>query len=109
MLIFSSAALLLGFLLDLLLGDPHGFPHLVAGMGRLIAALERRIRFFFPKTPEGERRGGLLLVFLMLLVCVAVPFGILFSAYRCSPWLGMAVETVSVTSCWRRKACATRA
>ena len=35
-------AVLLGAALDLLLGDPRGFPHPVVLMGRLIALLEQR-------------------------------------------------------------------
>lgn len=92
MLILSAAALLLGFLLDLLLGDPHGFPHIVSGMGKLISFLEKRLRARFPKTPEGERSAGLLLVSLTLLFFACVPLCVLYFAYRLSPWLGFAVE-----------------
>ena len=53
MLIESTAALLLGFLFDLLWGDPRGFPHIVAGMGKLIAALEKRLRSLLPP-PQAE-------------------------------------------------------
>ena len=41
---WSLAALLIGFGLDLLLGDPRGVPHPVALIGKLISALERMLR-----------------------------------------------------------------
>ena len=36
--------LLIGFTIDLLIGDPHGFPHPVILIGKLIASLERLLR-----------------------------------------------------------------
>ena len=47
---WSLAALLIGFGLDLLLGDPRGVPHPVALIGKLISALERMLRRSFPQT-----------------------------------------------------------
>ena len=52
-------ALLLGFCLDLLLGDPPGAPHPVRVIGALIAALEKGLRRIFPKSPGGELAGGI--------------------------------------------------
>ena len=53
-------ALLLGFLLDCLLGDPQGFPHPIVAIGKLIAWLEKRLRRLFPGTkgtkPESWQR-----------------------------------------------------
>ena len=40
-MIYSLAALFIGFIIDLLVGDPHGLPHPVVLIGKLIAALER--------------------------------------------------------------------
>jgi adenosylcobinamide-phosphate synthase len=40
----SSVALISAYLLDLLLGDPQGFPHPVRLIGRLISGLERALR-----------------------------------------------------------------
>ena len=55
-------AMLIGFALDLLFGDPVWLPHPVVGMGKLISCYERRIRPLFPTTPRGELLGGALMV-----------------------------------------------
>ena len=55
MLIFW--AVLGGFLLDALFGDPAWLPHPVVLMGRCISALEKHLRTALPKTPRGELAG----------------------------------------------------
>ena len=42
----TALAVLGGFGLDLLLADPAWMPHPVVGMGRAIAALEKRLRLY---------------------------------------------------------------
>ena len=56
MLIFW--AVLGGFLLDAVFGDPAWLPHPVVLMGRCITALENHLRTALPKTPQGELVGG---------------------------------------------------
>lgn len=55
---WSLAALVIGFCIDLLLGDPHGFPHPVILIGKLIGRLEQGLRRLFPKTVRGEQIAG---------------------------------------------------
>ena len=55
-------ALCLGFVIDLVLGDPRGLWHPVIGIGRLISSLEKKIRPAMPRTERGELLGGALLV-----------------------------------------------
>ena len=55
---WSLAALVIGFCIDLLVGDPHGFPHPVVLIGKCISVLERGLRCICPKTPSGERAAG---------------------------------------------------
>lgn len=89
----TSLALLLGFALDYLLGDPPAMPHLVVAMGRTIQGLEGCLSRRLPPSPRGRLGAGSLLVFLVLLVWTILPLGLLWSSYALSPWLGLAVET----------------
>lgn len=54
-------AVLGGFVLDAIFGDPAWLPHPVVLMGKAITALEKRLRAQFPKTPQGELCGGVVL------------------------------------------------
>ena len=70
MLIFW--AVLGGFLLDALFGDPAWLPHPVALMGRCISALEKHLRTALPKTPRGELAGGAAVAAVLPLGTLAV-------------------------------------
>lgn len=78
-------ALILGFILDLLFGDPLWLYHPVCLIGKLISYLEKKIRRLFPKTERGERLGGILEVFLVCLCCLGAPFLLLKILGYCFP------------------------
>ena len=61
-------AVLGGFVLDAIFGDPAWLPHPVVLMGKAITALEQRLRTQFPQTPQGELCGGAVLAAMGLLV-----------------------------------------
>ena len=50
----SLVALVMGYILDLIFGDPYWMPHPVRFIGNLISILEKVIRRFMPKTKRGE-------------------------------------------------------
>ena len=91
-------ALVLGFCIDLLFGDPHSIPHPVVLIGRLISAMEKLVRKIFPKTVRGENVAGGVLWLLVVLIPTAVSLGILYLGYKISPWLGLALESIM---CWQ--------
>ena len=91
-------SLLIGFLLDCLLGDPHGIPHPVAAIGKLISALERLLRKVFPKTRAGETAAGGILWGITVAVSFCLPLGILRLCGLVSPWLRLAVSSIM---CWQ--------
>ncbi|MDY2810294.1 MAG: adenosylcobinamide-phosphate synthase CbiB [Candidatus Faecousia sp.] len=91
-------ALVLGFCIDLLFGDPHSIPHPVVLIGKLISAMEKLVRKIFPKTVRGENVAGGVLWFLVVLISTAVPAGILYLGYKVGTWLGLALESIM---CWQ--------
>lgn len=91
-------ALVLGFCIDLIFGDPHSIPHPVVLIGKLISATEKLVRKIFPKTVRGENVAGGVLWLLVVLISTAVPLGILYLGYKTSPWLGLVLESIM---CWQ--------
>ena len=86
-------ALVLGFALDALLGDPYSMPHIIRLIGNLIAASERVLRGALPATPRGERAGGAALVVVVVGVSCATVTLLLGLAGSLSPWLALVLET----------------
>ncbi len=84
--LYSLGALLAGVLLDLLLGDPQHFPHIVRWAGGLIARLDMRL----PHTVGG----GACLLLLVSVLCTGLPFVLLLLCYRYLPPLGFLLESL---------------
>ncbi len=95
---WSLMALVIGFIIDFFVGDPHGFPHPIVLIGKLISALDRGLRRLFPTTPKGERTAGAVLWILTVSLSTAVPGLILFLCHQVSPWLRLTVESIM---CWQ--------
>lgn len=97
-MMWSLAALVLGFLIDLAAGDPHGLPHPVVLIGRGVSLGERALRRVFPATPAGERAAGAVLWLLVSSASLLLPLLLLRLCAAVSPWLRLCVETVM---CWQ--------
>lgn len=95
---WSAFALITGFGIDLIVGDPHGFPHPVILIGKLINILEHGLRRVFPKTDSGEKLAGAILWIVVVLVSTLIPAFLLLLCHRISPWLRLAVESLM---CWQ--------
>lgn len=91
-------AILCGFLLDLLLGDPAWMPHPVVLMGRAISALEGLLRRRLPATQQGELLGGGILAAVLVAGTLLLTGGVCRGAAAVSPLLGFAVQTLW---CWQ--------
>lgn len=88
----AAIALLLGFVFDLIVGDPHSLWHPVCGIGWLIQKFEGLFRHIFPKSPLGERVGGTFTV-IFVIVCTLIPPALLiFISYRIHFLLGILIE-----------------
>lgn len=97
-MIRSAIPLLVGFCIDLAVGDPHEIPHPVVLIGRLISLLERVLRRLFPKTVWGERAAGGVLWLMVVSVSAGVPALLLWAAGAVHPMLALGLESVM---CWQ--------
>ena len=88
----TALAVLGGFVLDTLFGDPAWLPLPVVYMGKAISALEQRLRARLPKTPQGELLGGALVAFTLPVGTFLLTSLVCLGAARLSPWLGLAVQ-----------------
>ena len=85
-------AVLGGFVLDAVFGDPAWLPHPVVYMGKAISALEKGLRARLPKTPEGELWGGRILAFCLPVGTFALTCLVCMGAAALHPLLGLAVQ-----------------
>ena len=114
--------LIVGYVLDLIFGDPHGMWHPICFIGNMISFFEKRIRGSKKEQkqkqldttntneskkdgcdkkresevfhePNRELAGGVLLVICVLAISTAIPLVILMICYRIWFWLGFAVQS----------------
>ena len=81
-----------GFVLDALFGDPAWLPHPVVFMGKAIARLEGFLRPRLPKTPKGEVLGGAIVAFCLPVGTLLFTGAVCRGAARLHPLLGLAVQ-----------------
>ena len=104
----AVGAILVGFLLDLLMGDPAWLPHPVVIMGRVITWYDQKIRPLFGKVQSSEVFAGAVLAFGLPLLAFGVSWGVLAIFYGIHPVLGFAAESfmcwqiVSARELWRQ-------
>lgn len=85
-----------------MVGDPHGIPHPIVWIGKLIAVLDRALLGDIPAEKAGpeardkseERKKGLLLAAVVILVTALLTAAVMFTAYRLSPLAGVIAEAV---------------
>ena len=85
-------AVLGGFVLDTLFGDPAWLPHPVVYMGKAISKLEKFLRPRLPKTPQGELLGGAIVAFCLPVGTFLLTGLVCWGAARLHPLLGLAVQ-----------------
>ena len=78
----SLYAVLIGFLLDMLFGDPDFKLHPIRVIGMLIKKTETVIRQVFPKNKMWELLGGTLMTIFVCFICFASVFIFLKYAYH---------------------------
>lgn len=89
-------ALAAGCILDLIIGDPHGIPHPVVAMGKMIAALEKRLRIPEDHDCKAHRQNllrGMILTVSVLATTVVLAASVIVGAYMINRYLGIIAET----------------
>ena len=89
-IILNILPLLLGFLLDMQLGDPYSMPHPIRLIGTLITKLEVLFRRFV----KNERLSGTMLAVTVLILSAIVPELLLLGCYSLNVWFGAVVEGI---------------
>ena len=91
---YSIYACIIGFILDMIFGDPHWLYHPIRLIGKLITNIEKMVRSCFPKAKSGERMGGIVLAIIVMVVSTCIPFMILVICYKIHVYLGVAIESI---------------
>lgn len=91
LIVIKIVPLIIGFILDQLLGDPYNWPHPVRAIGTLIDTIEKYLR---KKGSKHEKVSGGILVVIVLIVATLTPTLILIGSYKVHVLLGIAVESI---------------
>ena len=86
--------LIIGFFLDIVLGDPNIFIHPVVVIGKGIEKTEGVIR----KIIKNEKIAGMILVFIIVIVVAGSSFFVLCFLRGVNFWLGLGIESIM---CWQ--------
>ena len=86
-------AAIIGFILDLIFGDPHCMPHPIRLIGFFISKGEKIVRKIIPKK---EFLGGMILTIFVVGISFIIPFGILFAAGSINIYLKIAIESIFI-------------
>lgn len=84
-----STAVLIGFLLDQIIGDPRSWPHPVVGIGKVIDFLEHHLN---KGSTEARRRNGVLLTTLVIGGSYLLTWAVVLGANALHPLVGMGVS-----------------
>lgn len=88
--VYLPAAVLIGFFLDQIFGDPRSWPHPIIGIGKIISFLEHRLN---RGAPRARGRNGVLLTLLVVGGTYLLTWTVVWSAKTLHPLLGLGVST----------------
>lgn len=88
-----TLAIITGFILDALLGDPHSFPHPVRLMGKGIHGMES-VLYKRAKTDRGKFFAGAVMAFVVIAATVLVSGALLCICCRIHPAAGLLAQSV---------------
>ena len=90
--VYHMTAFTIGFVMDLLFGDPYWLPHPIRWIGRLIGWLDRKLLGETDgavRNEAAEKKKGRWLVAFVLLPVLFFAAAVLFAAYRIHPAAGV--------------------
>jgi adenosylcobinamide-phosphate synthase len=91
--------LLTAAVLDYLIGDPWGWLHPVQVMGWAISGFTH-LALKYCQTPLTRRLAGVVLFWGLIFATGSVSWGVIYACDRLHPWLGMAVSSIALASCF---------
>jgi adenosylcobinamide-phosphate synthase len=91
-------SLVVGYLLDLLIGDPRGLYHFVQFEGKLITIFDKLLNRH-PEKKGYSRFAGLILWILSVGLTFLPITALLFLGYRINPYLGFCIEVFFIYQC----------
>ena len=92
LLIYQTCSIIIGFIIDFFVGDPHAVPHPVVAIGKLISFLDKKLRL-----GNGDKRDilrGIWTVLIVIAVSTAVPAFILFIMWKIHPAVYLIVSSI---------------
>ncbi len=95
MIATDPLTIFLALLLDLIIGDPHGMPHPVVAIGRLICVLDRELRLNW----LNERLAGVLLLLAVVLYAAGATWLLLKTLTMLMPLAGWIVAIILSYTC----------
>jgi len=96
-ILLNSICILLGMLIDFLVGDPIGFPHIVIMIGRFISFLEKKLYRYEDDDRKMEEKGSLI-AFLVPSLTIIIIGIIIVIAFKIHPVLYVIIESFL---CWQ--------
>lgn len=87
----AALPLTIGFIIDFFLGDPYSLPHPIRLIGKLISALETRIRKYMKKN---DTTGGIILAVTVVFLSSVTPLLVLSLCYRLNTAAGVTAESI---------------
>lgn len=97
MLMNSLCALALGFVLDMIFGNPAGKLYPLNLIKSLVKSLENTLRKAYADSPEAQNMAGIMLIVMTLIICVGISVILTVICYKISVVLGIIMEGVL---CW---------